>query len=112
MPGFNEVHDPGLQQERTVLAWDRTGLALMVGAGILQRAVGWPPRGLMSVAAIVVFLTGLTLVTVGRSRYLSRWRRMRQGEGILSSGPVVTVAVATILLGVFALIVVIEASFG
>ena len=112
MAGFDAIHDPGLQQERTVLAWDRTGLALMVGAGILERSLGEPLVQPFSVVAAVVFLLGLVLLVWSQRRYLTRWRRMRQGGGLLSAGPVVTVAAATVLLGVSALFVLLERSLG
>jgi uncharacterized membrane protein YidH (DUF202 family) len=108
MVHFEEIHDPGLQQERTVLAWDRTGLALMVAAGILQRVIGWPLRLPISLVSLATFFYGLTVVIVDRPRYLARWRRMRQGEGMLETGPVLIVASATVLLGVSALLLVFQ----
>jgi len=111
MAEFDAIHDPGLQQERTVLAWDRTGLALMVSSGILERSLGAPLVQPLSVVAAVVFLLGLVLLVRSRTRYLTRWRRMRQGDGMVSAGPVVTVAVATVLLGVSALVLLLERSF-
>lgn len=112
MPPTREVHDPGLQQERTVLAWDRTGLALMVAAGVLERSLGEPLIQPSSVVAGVVFLLGLGLLVAGRSRYLVRWRRMHAGGGMLSVGPVVTVAAATVVLGITALVLVVGRSLG
>jgi uncharacterized membrane protein YidH (DUF202 family) len=108
MVNFDETYDPGLQQERTVLAWDRTGLALMVAAGILQREIGWPLRLPISLVSLATFFCGLTVVIVDRPRYLARSRRMRQGEGMLEAGPVLIVASATVLLGFSALLLVLQ----
>lgn len=112
MSAFDEIHDPGLQQERTVLAWDRTGLALMVAAGILERSLGGFLSQPSSLVAAGVFTYGLALLVLGRARYVSRWRRMRRGEGMLSAWPVVTVATTTVLLGVTALYVVLGGALG
>ena len=112
MVDFDAIHDPGLQQERTVLAWDRTGLALMVGAGILERSLGAPLVQPLSVVAALVFALGLVLLVRSRTRYLARWRRMRRGDGMVSARPVVTVAAATVLLGGSALVVLLERSLG
>ena len=106
MSAFDEIHDPGLQQERTVLAWDRTGLALMVASGILERSLGGFLSQPSSVVAAGVFMYGLALLILGRPRYMTRWRRMERGEGMMSAWPVVTVAATTVFLGVTALLVV------
>jgi uncharacterized membrane protein YidH (DUF202 family) len=112
MSAFDEIHDPGLQQERTVLAWDRTGLALMVAAGILERSLSGFLSQPSSVVAAAVFLLGLALLVLGRTRYLTRWRRMKGGEGMISVLPVVAVAATTVLLGVTALFVVLVRALG
>lgn len=107
MRAFDEVHDPGLQQERTVLAWDRTGLALMVGAGILVRALGTPLIRPVAVIPAAVFLLGLVVLLLDRSRYIARWRRLERGESLAATGPVVAVTLGTVVLGVTALVVVV-----
>jgi uncharacterized membrane protein YidH (DUF202 family) len=111
MARFQQTHDPGLQQERTVLAWDRTGLALMVAAGILERSLGEPLMRPISLIPTAVFLLGLVLLVIDRPRYLTRWRRMQDGKGMMSIGPVVAVAAGTVLLGVTALLVVLDRAF-
>lgn len=109
---FDEIHDPGLQQERTVLAWDRTGLALMVTAGILERSLGRSLLRPISLLAASIFLFGLGLLILSRTRYVVRRARMRQGEGMLSTWHVVAAAVATVLLGIASFLVVLERGIG
>lgn len=106
MTGPGHLPDPGLQQERTSLAWDRTGLALMVASGLLLRVEGAPYPRLAHLLPAVTFLFGLVLVVVDRPRYLRRWRRLAAGGGMLDPAPVVAVGVAATVLGVVALLTV------
>lgn len=111
MTQFERIHDPGLQQERTAIAWDRTGLALIVAAGVLERSLGGPLIQPLSVVAAGIFLLGLSLLVLGRSRYLARWQRIQEGEPRPSTGFVVTVAAATATLGAASLFVVLDRGF-
>lgn len=66
----------------------------------------------ISGVAAGVFLLGLAVLVLGRTRYLTRWRRMQQGKGMMSAWAVVTVAVATVMIGVTALVVVLGRALG
>jgi uncharacterized membrane protein YidH (DUF202 family) len=70
----NALFDPGLQPERTALAWRRTALALAVGSLIALRLLP-PVLGLWSLAAglLGTAFAGVIWVLAGR-----RARRMRE----------------------------------
>jgi lysylphosphatidylglycerol synthetase-like protein (DUF2156 family) len=76
------LFDPGLQPERTALAWRRTALTLAVGAVVSFRLLP-PVLGLWSVA---VGVAGLLLST---ATWILAGRRARRVQGALlrSSGP-------------------------
>jgi uncharacterized membrane protein YidH (DUF202 family) len=67
-----EVRDPGLARERTALAWNRSGLALLVAVAIMLRRL-WPLEGTTSVVIIMVLAVGAILWATGM--LLSRRQR-------------------------------------
>ncbi|MFP3914129.1 MAG: DUF202 domain-containing protein [Actinomycetota bacterium] len=105
MPHPGEIYDPGLQQERTVLAWDRTGLALMVASGLLVRSLGQPIVRPITLIPAATFLVGMVILLIDRPRYLARWRGLQAGHGMAAPGPVIAVTAGTLVLGVTALLV-------
>lgn len=74
--------DPGMQQERTTLAWRRTGLSLLVGSLTIGRLT-FDTVGLVVVlaTAITAALAVWVIVTALRSR---RMAREHPGEPIFS----------------------------
>ncbi len=66
--------EPGLAEERTVLAWNRSGLAVVVCVAVLLRHV-WPLRGTdqdlalgLIAAAVVVWAVVLAVLTTSARR--------------------------------------------
>jgi uncharacterized membrane protein YidH (DUF202 family) len=66
--------EPGLAEERTVLAWNRSGLAVVVCVAVLLRHV-WPLRGTdqelalgLIAAAVVAWAIVLALLTFSAAR--------------------------------------------
>jgi uncharacterized membrane protein YidH (DUF202 family) len=66
--------EPGLSEERTVLAWNRSGLAVVVCVAVLLRHV-WPLRGTdqelalgLIAAAVVAWAIVLAVLTHSASR--------------------------------------------
>jgi uncharacterized membrane protein YidH (DUF202 family) len=60
--------DPGLQPERTALAWRRTALSLLVNGALLLRPAVEARSPALGTAALLVLLAAATLVVVGEHR--------------------------------------------
>jgi uncharacterized membrane protein YidH (DUF202 family) len=78
-PPAGRVFDPGLQHERTALAWDRTGLSLLVVGALTLRSGGPPYDDLLHAAGYAAMALGAWLLWVGGRRYRRREGDLRRG---------------------------------
>ncbi|WP_327251937.1 DUF202 domain-containing protein [Streptomyces sp. NBC_01244] len=104
-PGGTDDRDPGLQPERTRLAWRRTTLSCVVTAVLgLRQALRGPgsPMELVGVAVIVLLWLAFVWVAHRRMRELAAAR-----PAGLASSAAVAATVCTVGLAVFAMAVVI-----
>lgn len=67
---MTKTRDPGLQPERTALAWNRTALAVAVNAALLLRSGVMDGNAFITAAALA-----LGLLAAGVTLYSSRRRR-------------------------------------
>jgi uncharacterized membrane protein YidH (DUF202 family) len=80
------AYDPGLQRERTAMAWTRTGLAVLVNALIVLRA------GANEGQALVLALGSLLLAAAGAAIGCGAWRSRRLASGADPTTPWLLVA--------------------
>jgi uncharacterized membrane protein YidH (DUF202 family) len=92
-----EPRDDGLAAERTDLAWNRSGLALVVCIAVLLRRL-WPLDRTDQVVALAVMSAGTLVwaVALRLGRVVSGEVRARRG--VLGAGAVSMISVGTLLL--------------
>lgn len=96
--------DPGLQTQRTALAWHRTGLAVLANALVILRS------GVSSGHAMLTLLGGLLLVAAAGVAAFGTWRSRALARGpsdattparvVLSAAGVTALAAAAGVLAV------------
>jgi uncharacterized membrane protein YidH (DUF202 family) len=97
--------DPGLQPERTLLAWRRTALALGVGSAVGAR-LALPVLGAGAVVlGLLGALTALAAYVAASRRYRRAHRALTGGAGLPTGGaPLALTAATAAALGIGALL--------
>lgn len=74
--------DPGLQPERTALAWRRTALALSLGPLVAARLLAPQLGALAAVAALLGLAVGVAIAAATAVRYRTVHRALTEDAGI------------------------------
>lgn len=108
------LYDPGLQPERTELAWRRTALSIGVGSLIAARIL---PLALGEVAWAAIGLAGVVFAVFlwfgARRRYRDvNLALVEESRGLPGAGMLLTLAIFIVVAGIAATAVVIGAWIG
>ncbi|WP_241985841.1 MULTISPECIES: DUF202 domain-containing protein [Cryobacterium] len=97
--------DPGLQPERTLLAWQRTVLALAVGAIVGMRLTAPAFGGVATVAGLIGLTLTLAAYVGVRFRYRRAHAALQARAALPESGawPLAALAAGAVSLGVLGL---------
>ncbi len=106
MTSSDEVDDSdaGLAAERTDLAWNRSGLALVVCVAVLVRHL-WPLRGTDEVVALAVISAGTFVWATALHLGGRLSRRVRARRGVYDSTVLALISAGTLMLAVAGIVV-------
>jgi uncharacterized membrane protein YidH (DUF202 family) len=107
-PPPDRVLDTGLQHERTALAWDRTGLALLVVGALTLRAGGAPFDGWLHLPSYLAMVVGALLLWAGGRQYARREVTLRAGGSPVQPGLVRLTGIATLAVSLSALVLILS----
>src|SRR5688500_13453528 len=111
MSDGGRLFDPGLQPERTALAWRRTGLAVALGAVACARLLV-PALGAVAVVLVVLGVALAALFLLGSAKRSRRVQAALLRDGVLAFGPggrmVAAVCFGCTTVGIVALAVVLD----
>lgn len=97
---MTKTRDPGLQPERTALAWNRTALAIAVNAALLLRSGVVRGNAFITVAALAMGLlaAGVTIYSTYRRRHFSD-RAEGRTERLAAGSPAPHAAISLVVVG-------------
>ncbi|MGP4020420.1 DUF202 domain-containing protein [Saccharopolyspora sp. 5N708] len=101
--------DPGLQIERTTLAWLRTTLAFVVGMLVLLRLIGHVSTVAAAICAVLTLPLGITVSWLVWRRHLHSERKLRTRQPLPGGALPAAVAALSVLAGCSGLIYVLFA---
>lgn len=94
----DDVVDPGLQSERTELAWRRTALAACVVGGVLVHSKSAFDLRIGQAAAVLILAFSALLHRAGATRYRRTVAAIREGRPVADPRRIKAVAAGTIVL--------------
>jgi uncharacterized membrane protein YidH (DUF202 family) len=100
------MDSPGLQPERTELAWRRTGIAETVTALALARIAAAHDEPLAAVGALLAVVLGLASFVASHQRYHRRAGAFQHGRALRLPAMAVYGVLGTVLTGVVGLALV------
>jgi len=90
--------DPGLQPERTALAWRRLGLAL-TGLAVTLPALAWPSLGPWCLpCAALTLACGFVVLVAAHRRYSRAGAMLRASGGLALDGRLLLLVTVTALI--------------
>lgn len=101
--------DPGLQPERTTLAWSRTAMACIVVSAVFLRWLEFYGPGMLLLPALTT-LAALGIVTTQRHRTRRGVHAIRHGRIDLDPWPMLALLLLTLALGALGLAFVLDAA--
>ena len=80
---WSKVVDPGLQQERTALAWERTAIAIMVAGVLLARYAAQSSNWITALAGIAQTIVGAAVLVWAGVHYVDLRGPIAEGSGVV-----------------------------
>lgn len=106
-PRPDRVFDPAVQHERTALAWERTGVALMVGGALMLKHAIDSNATWAEALGLLVAVTGAVTLLWSAHRYESLHGVLRSGADVTHPAMLRAVAWVAVLLSAGALLLVV-----
>lgn len=102
-PRPERIFDPGLQHERTALAWERTAIAVMVAGVLLARFTAETVHVTIAVVGIAQVVIGAVILLWAGRHYDDLHGPLRDGESPVHPMATRMVGFATVVFTGFAL---------